>query len=132
MSDYNQNQPQGNAGQTSQTQPPFQNHWQSSQWNHPQPPIYSPPQYQPQTGMEPPPGYFQKSRMAAGLLAVTMGALGIHSFYMGNTSKGLIQILVTVFGCGVGAIIVQILSVMEGIKILDGRINTDAYGIYLK
>ena len=36
-----------------------------------QQPMYNPPQYQPQAGMEPPPGYVQKSRVAAGILAIT-------------------------------------------------------------
>lgn len=140
MSDFNQTPPQNNPtqqqqpGHGNQTQPPFQNQWQSSQWqsNSAPSPIYSPPQYQPQAGMDPPPGYLQKSRIAAGLLALTMGMLGIHSFYMGNTSKGLIQLLVSILGCGIGAVVIQILSIIEGVKILDGRINTDAYGIYLK
>lgn len=95
-------------------------------------PYYSPPQYQPQQGMEPPPGYIQKSRVAAGILAILLGELGIHSFYLGNTSKGLTQLLISILTCGIGAIVIKILSIIEGVKILDGRINTDAYGIYLK
>ena len=98
----------------------------------PQPPIYNPPQYQPQAGLEPPPGYRQKNRVVAGVLAMLMGSLGLHSFYMGNNSRGLTQILVTFLGCGVGAICMMIWGVIDGVKILDGRINTDAYGIHLK
>ena len=51
-------------------------------------PMYDPPQYQPQPGMAPPPGYPQKSRMAAGILAILLGTYGVHSFYLGNTSRG--------------------------------------------
>lgn len=97
-----------------------------------QPSYYNPPQYYPQQGMEPPPGYIQKSRIAAGILAILMGTMGIHSFYLGNTSKGLTQLLISLLTCGIGAIVIQILAILEGVKILDGRINTDAYGIYLK
>ena len=55
--------------------------------NSGQQPMYNPPQYQPQAGMEPPPGYVQKSRVAAGILAILLGTYGIHSFYLGNTSR---------------------------------------------
>ena len=55
--------------------------------NSGQQPMYNPPQYQPQAGMEPPPGYVQKSRVAAGILAILMGTYGIHSFYLGKNSR---------------------------------------------
>ncbi len=55
-----------------------------------QQPMYNPPQYQPQAGIDPPPGYIQRSRIAAGILAMLLGAYGIHSFYLGNTSRGLV------------------------------------------
>ena len=97
-----------------------------------QPPMYNPPQYQPQAGMAPPLGYVQKSRVAAGILAMLLGAYGIHSFYLGNTSRGLVQLLVSFLTCGFGAIAMQIWGIVEGIKLLDGRINTDANGVFLK
>ncbi len=94
--------------------------------------MYNPPQYQPQAGMDPPLGYVQKSRVAAGILAMLLGAYGIHSFYLGNTSRGLVQLLVSFLTCGFGAIAMQIWGIVEGIKLLDGRINTDANGVFLK
>ena len=97
-----------------------------------QQPMYNPPQYQPQAGMEPPPGYVQKSRMAAGVLAILLGTYGIHSFYLGNTSRGLLQLLLSLFTCGVGAIIMFIWGIVDGVRILDGRISTDANGVFLK
>jgi Predicted membrane protein len=119
MSNYNNSNYQN---QSPYTNPPQNN----------QPPIYSPPQYQPQTGIEPPPGYQQKSRIAAGLLAIFAGMYGLHSFYMGNTSRGLTQVLISLLGCGVGPICMMIWGIVDGVKILDGRINTDSYGIFLK
>ena len=97
-----------------------------------QPPMYNPPQYQPQPGMEPPPGYIQKSRIAAGILAILLGSLGVHSFYLGNTSRGLMQILISMLTCGFGAIAMEIWGILDGIKLLDGRINIDANGVFLK
>jgi TM2 domain-containing membrane protein YozV len=39
-----------------------------------------------------------KSKIVAALLAFFLGNLGIHSFYMGNKKKGLIQLGLTVLG----------------------------------
>lgn len=105
-------------------------------YNQNQPPMYNPPQYQPQAGMEPPPGYIQKSRIAAGILAIVLGTYGVHSFYLGNTSRGLMQLLISILGsvltCGLSTIAMAIWGILDGIKLLDGRINTDANGVYLK
>lgn len=70
----------------------------------------------------------QKSKMAAGLLGIFLGAWGIHNFYLGNTSRGIIQIVVTLVTCGIGGI----WGLIEGIMILTGSINTDANGVPLK
>ena len=121
MADNNQYNNQYN--QTYYTQANFQEE---------QPPMYNPPQYQPQAGMELPPGYVQKSRVAAGVLAMLLGAYGVHSFYLGNTSRGLMQLLISFLTCGFGAIVMQIWGIVDGIKLLDGRINTDANGVFLK
>lgn len=69
-----------------------------------------------------------KSKMAAGLLGIFLGAWGIHNFYLGNTSRGVIQIVVTIVTCGIGGI----WGIIEGIMILCGSINTDANGVPLK
>lgn len=128
MTDFNNNpnQPQDNQN----PQAPNQQAPEYGQYQ--QPPMYNPPQYSQPVGMDPPPGYIQKSRVAAGILAMLLGSLGIHSFYLGNTSRGLMQLLISLLTCGIGAIVMMIWGLMDGVKILDGRINTDAYGIYLK
>ncbi|MCI5918024.1 MAG: NINE protein [Roseburia sp.] len=74
-------------------------------------------------GMQP-----QKSKMAAGLLGIFLGGWGIHNFYLGNTTRGIIQIIVTIVTCGIGAI----WGLVEGIMILTGAINTDSKGNPLK
>lgn len=70
----------------------------------------------------------QKSKMAAGLLGIFLGGWGIHNFYLGNTTRGIIQIIVTIVTCGIGAI----WGLVEGIMILTGAINTDGKGLPLK
>lgn len=75
-----------------------------------------------------PPMAQQKSKMAAGLLGIFLGGWGIHNFYLGFTTRAIIQIVVTVCTCGIGAL----WGFIEGILILTGSINADANGIPLK
>lgn len=65
-----------------------------------------------------------KSKMAAGLLGLFLGAWGIHNFYLGYTSKAITQIIVTLVTCGLGGL----WGFIEGIMILAGNINTDSEG----
>lgn len=75
-----------------------------------------------------PGGNAQKSRLVAGLLGLFLGAFGVHNFYLGNTSRAVIQIVVSVITCGAGGI----WGFIEGIMLLCGKIQTDAQGIPLK
>ncbi len=69
----------------------------------------------------------QKSKLAAGLLGIFLGGLGIHNFYLGYTGKAIAQIFLSLcFGAG------AIWGFVEGILILCGNINKDANGIPLK
>lgn len=74
----------------------------------------------------------QKSKVAAGLLGIFLGALGVHNFYLGYTSKAVVQLLLTLLSCGTLGVISEIWGLVEGIQILTGSINTDAKGIPLK
>ena len=40
----------------------------------------------------------EKSKIAAALLALFLGALGVHKFYLGKTKAGVIHLLLTVGG----------------------------------
>lgn len=51
-----------------------------------------------------------EKKLAAGILGILIGGLGIHKFYLGYTKEGVIQILLS-FACGIGAII----GLIEGI-----------------
>lgn len=74
------------------------------------------------------PGPQLKSKLAAGLLGILVGAFGVHNFYLGYTGKAVAQLLITVLTCGFGAVISSIWGLIEGILILTGSINTDAQG----
>lgn len=90
----------------------------------------------PVMGMEPPAGYRQKSRMAAGILGMLAGTMGLHNFYLGNNQRALTQLLLATLGasitCGISTIVVMIWGITEGVKILEHKINTDGNGILLK
>lgn len=60
----------------------------------------------------------QKSKLAAGLLGIFVGALGIHKFYLGYNKEGLIMLLVSLLTCGVGAVVMEIIGLIEGILYL--------------
>jgi len=78
-------------------------------------------------GASAPAGWAPKQKMVAGILGILIGSLGIHSFYLGNSKKGIIQIVASVLTCG----LLGIWGFIEGIMILIGNIKTDAYGIPL-
>lgn len=60
----------------------------------------------------------QKSKTAAGLLAIFLGGLGIHKFYIGANAAGVIMLLVSLFGLiflAIPTIIIGIIALIEGI-----------------
>ena len=69
-----------------------------------------------------------KSKIAAGLLGIFLGSLGIHNFYLGFTGKAIAQLLISILSCGFLSFISAIWGLIEGILILTGSINTDANG----
>jgi TM2 domain-containing membrane protein YozV len=57
-------------------------------------------------------------KLAAGLLAIFLGSLGIHKFLLGYTNAGLIMLLVSLLTCGVGATVMWVIGIVEGITYL--------------
>ena len=53
-----------------------------------------------------------KSKVVAGVLGILLGGLGIHRFYLGDMTGGIIRIVITVFTCGT---IGPIIGLIEGI-----------------
>lgn len=97
------------------------------------------PTPQPVTGpaeQTPPAGPAVKSKVAAGVLGILLGSLGIHRFYLGYVGIGIIQLLMTVlfswFTCGITAMAAGIWGLVEGILILVGSLNVDSEGRPLK
>ena len=73
-----------------------------------------------------------KSKMAAGLLGIFLGAFGVHNFYLGYTGKAIAQLLITVLSCFTLYVVSEIWGLIEGIMILTCKINVDGKGNPLK
>ena len=56
-----------------------------------------------------------KSRGIAGLLALLMGAFGLHYFYIGKTNAGILFLLLSLLSCGALGIVTQIISVIQAV-----------------
>jgi TM2 domain-containing membrane protein YozV len=78
-------------------------------------------------------GQIGANRLVASLLALFLGALGIHKFYIGAKRAGIIMLLVFifgwVFGLGVPSLIIVIIALIEGIIYLT-RTDEDFYQTY--
>lgn len=128
------------------TQPPYYENGgqQQGQADYQQPgyqPNYDPSGYQPyppqpeySNGYYPPipPGYQQKSKIAAGLLGIFLGSFGVHNFYLGYTGKAVAQLLITLLTCGIGSVASGIWGFIEGIMILTDSIRVDGNNIPLR
>ena len=66
----------------------------------------------PECGVSQPAGGESSEQMAAGILAILLGGLGVHKFYQGNTKLGVIYLCF--FWTGIPAV----LGLVEGILIL--------------
>lgn len=87
--------------------------------------------FEPQKYMAPPEDRFEqeyssKSRLVAGLLAIFLGSFGIHSFYLGDTKKGIIHLVLSL--TGILALASTGWAIGEGIMLLCGKTDTDAEG----
>lgn len=66
-----------------------------------------------------------EKKVPAGVLGILLGGLGIHKFYLGYTTEGILQILLSL-ACGLGALI----GLIEGIIYLT-KSDEDFVKIYI-
>jgi TM2 domain-containing membrane protein YozV len=64
-----------------------------------------------------------EKKVVAGVLAILLGWLGIHKFYLGYTTAGLVMLLVSVCTFGIAGTVMWIIGIVEGIIYLT---KTDA------
>lgn len=106
-----------------------------NQNGYPQGQPYAPQYGQPQPL---PYGYQPRSKMAAGLLGIFLGWLGVHNFYLGFYGKAVAQLLLTLIGWvlfGLGPVAAFIWGLIEGVLILSSNYGSpwhrDAKGVEL-
>ena len=112
---YAQPQYQQQAYQQPQYQQAPQQQYQQPQYTYGQPQQQQQPQYG--YGQQQNIGAFDsgpsgKSRGVAGLLAIFLGGLGVHYFYVGKGGGGAICILLTLVTCGAWSILTLIQGIM--------------------
>ncbi len=58
------------------------------------------------------------SKLIAGLLAIFIGCLGVHKFYIGCTTAGIVMLVVFLFGfilLGLPSLIIAVIAFIEGL-----------------
>lgn len=84
---------------------------------------------EPEPSTDYPEGYKPRKKYVAVILGYALGVFGVHNFYLGNSSKGVAQILLSTLGAllfGLGPIAVAIWAVVETTLLLTEKINADA------
>ena len=75
-----------------------------------------------------------KDHVAAGLLAIFLGSLGIHKFYLGYNTPGFIMLAVTIvgsiFSLGLAGLARVVISIVEGVLYLS-KSQTEFEQIYV-
>lgn len=78
----------------------------------------------------------QKSKLAAGILGILLGCIGVHNFYLGNNGKAVVQLLITMLSFGSLAVVSAVWGLIEGILILlsqpGEKWHKDRFGNELK
>jgi TM2 domain-containing membrane protein YozV len=73
-----------------------------------------------------------QKKMIAGILAILLGWLGVHKFYLGMTTPGIILLAVTILGTcvAIGPFVSMIIGIIEGIIYLT-KSDEDFYRLYM-
>ncbi len=76
-----------------------------------------------------------KNKTTAGLLAILLGAFGVHKFYLGDTTAGGITLAVSLGAglvtCGVATFVMSVIGIIEGIIYLS-KSDEDFQRIYVQ
>ncbi len=72
------------------------------------------------------PQRYDNKKLAAGLLAILLGPLAIHKFYLGYTTEGIIWLVISLCTCGT---LTYLLGIIEGIIYLT-KTDEEFYQTY--
>lgn len=64
------------------------------------------------------PAEMGQTQLLAGILGILVGAFGVHKFILGYKKAGIIMLLVTLLTFGIGALVMSIIGLIEGITYL--------------
>lgn len=62
-----------------------------------------------------------EKKLVSGILAILLGWLGIHKFYLGYNTEGIIMLVIGLAGwllCGIPTLVVSVIGLVEGILYL--------------
>ena len=112
-------------------QPPYQQY---------QPPVYGAPVPAPMPMEVParrdyPEGYKPKRKYVAVILAITLGPLGIHNFYLGHKNKGLTQLLICLIGslfAGLGYVAAWVWAIIDAVELFTEKQDRDENGFKIQ
>ncbi len=73
----------------------------------------------------------QEKKYTAAFLGIWLGFLGLHKFYLGYKTEGMITLLITVLSCFILTFVMQIIGIVEGVLYLFK--DTEEFGkIYIE
>ena len=61
---------------------------------------------------------FADKKVAAGVCGILLGSLGVHKFILGLTTQGIVMLLLSLLTCGIGAPVMHVIGLVEGITYL--------------
>lgn len=127
------------AGYQQPYQQPYGTDYQAAGYQQPYQGAYQQPGYQqqyqqPYVGGHP---VAPKSKIAAGLLGIFLGALGVHNFYLGRNARGGLQLGLTIVGLILSFIFIgfflvlgiEVWALVEGILILAATPGAVPWGV---
>ncbi|MDT8391202.1 MAG: TM2 domain-containing protein [Lentisphaeria bacterium] len=69
-------------------------------------------------------------KLPAGICGILLGGLGIHKFILGYNTEGVIMLLITLLTCGMGAGVIGVIGLIEGIIYLT-KSDEEFYNTYI-
>lgn len=60
-----------------------------------------------------------KDKLTAGILAILLGSLGIHYFYLGKTTAGILTIVISMCTCGIWSVVMLVQGIL--MLVMDDR-----------
>lgn len=74
-----------------------------------------------------------EKKIVSGILAILLGWLGIHKFYLGNNTEGIIMLVIGVGGwflCGIPTLVISVIGIVEGVIYLT-KSDADFVATYI-